>query len=66
MTDEEAIRATINGYNLAGDSRDGARFARLFAEDAVLEYAGFGPTPGFRSQGRAEIAAGSALNRFSA
>jgi uncharacterized protein (TIGR02246 family) len=60
MTDEEAIRATIHGYNLAADRRDAAAFAELFAEDAVFEYAGFGPTPGFRCVGRAEIAARTA------
>ncbi|MGE3690734.1 MAG: nuclear transport factor 2 family protein [Novosphingobium sp.] len=57
MSDEEAIRATIMGYNVAGDSRDAEKYLALFAEDAVLEYAGFGPTPAFRTQGRAEIAA---------
>ena len=45
MTDEEAIRATIMGYNIAGDQRDGDRFAALFAEDAVLEYAGLARRP---------------------
>lgn len=51
----EAIRRTIHEYNLAGDSRDGEMFAALFAEHAVLEFAGFGPLPGFRSEGRAQI-----------
>jgi len=62
MTNEErnaieAIRRTIAGYTIAGDSRDAAAFPPLFAEDAVLEFAGSGPVPGFRCQGRAEIAA---------
>jgi hypothetical protein len=47
----EGVRKTINLYNAAGDARDGAAFVRLFAADAVLEFAGFGPVPGFRSEG---------------
>jgi uncharacterized protein (TIGR02246 family) len=53
----EAIRRTINGYTAAGDARDGEAFATLFAEDAVLEFAGFGPVPGFRSEGIGDIRA---------
>ncbi len=60
MSDEAQIRRTIQAYNIAGDSRDAAKYVALFAEDAVLEYAGFGPTPQFRVQGRAEIAARTA------
>jgi len=56
----ESIRQTINGYNIAGDSRDGAAFHPLFAEDAVLEFDGFAPVPGFRSEGREEIRARTA------
>jgi 3-phenylpropionate/cinnamic acid dioxygenase small subunit len=56
----EAIRKTINGYTLAGDARDGAAFHPLFAEDAVLEFEGFGPAPAFRSVGRDEIRARTA------
>lgn len=51
----EAIRGTINGYSIAGDSRDGEAFCRLFAEDATLEFAGFPPVPGFRNKGREAI-----------
>ena len=60
MTDHEAIRATIMGYTVAADSRDAARFATLWAEDALFEFAGFDPLPGFRRAGLAEIAAGTA------
>jgi hypothetical protein len=56
----EGVRKTIHGYTAAGDSRDGEGFARLFADDAVLEFAGFGPVPGFRSAGLAEIRARTA------
>jgi hypothetical protein len=56
----EGIRKTIHGYNAAGDARDGKAFAALFAEDAVLEFAGFGPVPGFRSEGIGEIRARTA------
>jgi hypothetical protein len=55
MLAREGIRKTINGYTAAGDSRDGAAFAALFAGDAVLEFAGFDPVPGFRSEGLAAI-----------
>jgi hypothetical protein len=47
----EGIRKTIHLYNAAGDARDGDGFAALFADDAVLEFAGFDPVPGFRSEG---------------
>lgn len=60
MLAREGIRKTINGYNAAGDSRDGAAFAALFAKDAVLEFAGFGPVPGFRSEGLEAIRARTA------
>jgi ketosteroid isomerase-like protein len=60
MLAREGIRKTIHGYNAAGDARDGQAFAALFAEDAVLEFAGFGPVPGFRSEGLAEIRARTA------
>lgn len=56
MTNEErnareAIRQTINAYTIAGDSRDRETFCALWTDDAVLEFAGFGPVPGFRSEG---------------
>lgn len=51
----ESIRDTIAGYTIAGDSRDAEAFARLFAENAILEFAGFPPVPGFRNQGREQI-----------
>lgn len=53
----EAVRQTITGYTIAGDSRDAEAYHPLFAEDAVLEFAGFPPVPGFRCEGRAEIRA---------
>ena len=53
----ESIRRTITGYTIAGDSRDAEAYHPLFAEDAVLEFAGFPPVPGFRCEGRAEIRA---------
>lgn len=56
----EGVRKTIHAYSAAGDARDGDAFAALFAEDAVLEFAGFGPVPGFRSAGLAEIHARTA------
>lgn len=55
MLAREGIRKTIHAYNAAGDTRDGEAFTALFADDAVLEFAGFGPVPGFRSAGIAEI-----------
>jgi hypothetical protein len=60
MLAREGIRKTIHGYNAAGDARDGKAFAALFADDAVLEFAGFGPVPGFRSAGIDEIRARTA------
>lgn len=51
----ESIRDTIAGYTIAGDSRDAEAFARLFAEDAILEFAGYPPLPGFCNEGRDEI-----------
>ena len=47
----ESIRQTIAGYTVAGDSRDGASFVALFTDDAILEFAGFPPVPGFRAEG---------------
>jgi hypothetical protein len=52
----EAIRRTIHAYNVAGDSRNAALYVPLWAEDARLEFAGFGPVPGFACQGADEIA----------
>jgi hypothetical protein len=56
----EAIRRTINAYNIAGDSRNAALYVPLWAEDARLEFAGFPPVPGFSCEGAAEIAARTA------
>jgi len=61
MTEEErcaieAIRRTIHSYNIAGDSRNAALYVPLWAEDALLEFAGFGPVPGFSCRGACEIA----------
>jgi hypothetical protein len=47
----ESIRETITGYTIAGDSRDAEAFAALFAEYAILEFAGYPPAPGFRNEG---------------
>jgi len=52
----EAIRRTINTYNIAGDSRNAALYTPLWAEEAVLEFTGFPPVPGFRCDGGEEIA----------
>jgi ketosteroid isomerase-like protein len=60
MLAREGIRKTIHSYNAAGDARDGKAFTALFAEDAVLEFAGYGPVPGFRSAGIDEIRARTA------
>ena len=51
----ESIRDTIAGYTIAGDSRDAEAFASLFADNAILEFAGYPPLPGFCNEGRAEI-----------
>ena len=51
----ESIRDTIAAYTIAGDSRDADAFARLFSDDAILEFAGFPPLPGFRNEGRKAI-----------
>jgi hypothetical protein len=57
----EAIRGTINSYTIAGDSRNAALFGTLWADDAVLEFAGFPPVPGFRSEGAEEIRSRTAI-----
>jgi hypothetical protein len=51
----ESIRETIAAYTIAGDSRDAEAFAALFAEDSILEFAGYPPVPGFRNEGRDAI-----------
>ena len=51
----ESIRDTIAAYTIAGDSRDADAFVALFAKNAVLEFAGHPPLPGFRNEGREEI-----------
>lgn len=51
----ESIRDTIAAYTMAGDSRDGDAFVALFADHAVLEFAGYPPLPGFRNEGKEEI-----------
>jgi hypothetical protein len=56
----EAIRKTLADYTIAGDDRDPTLFDPLWAEDALFEFAGFPPVPGFRCQGAAEIRARSA------
>lgn len=53
----ECIRRTINAYTIAGDSRDRETFTSLWAGDAVLEFAGFPPVPGFRCEGIGELTA---------
>jgi hypothetical protein len=65
MTPEEAtavaaVRRTIHAYSAAGDARDAALYRTLWAEDAVLDFAGFGPVPAFRCEGAADIAARTA------
>jgi hypothetical protein len=56
----ESVRKTIHGYNAAGDARDGSTFTALFADEAVLEFSGFGPVPDFRCEGIDEIRARTA------
>ena len=56
----EAIRKTLNGYTIAGDSRAPEAFHGLWAENAILEFDGFPPVPGFRREGREAIVAGTA------
>lgn len=58
--DCEAIRQTITGYTIAGDSRNAEAFHPLWAEDAVFEFAGYGPLPGFHRMGAEAIRAGTA------
>jgi len=65
MTNEEAtahqgIRQTIARYTVAGDARDPKLFDDLWAEDAVFEFDGWPPLPGFRCEGIEEIHARSA------
>ena len=56
----EAIRKTLNAYTIAGDSRTPEAFHPLWTEDAILEFAGYPPVPGFRREGRDAIRAGTA------
>lgn len=51
----ESIRQTLAAYNAAGDGRIPELFHAQFADDAVLEFAGFSPLPGFRHEGIAAI-----------
>jgi len=65
MTDEEVaahygIRQTIAKYTVAGDARDPKLFDDLWAYDAVFEFDGWPPLPGFRCEGIEEIHARSA------
>lgn len=55
MLARESIRHTIASYCVAGDSRAVDDFVSLFADDAVFEFAGFPPLPGFRFEGREAI-----------
>lgn len=60
MTQEECIaiegvRKTIHSYTIAGDSRNAKMFAPLWAADAILEFDGFDPVPGFRCEGAENI-----------
>lgn len=45
------ISQTLTNYTIAGDSRDAELFIAQFAPDAVLEFAGWPPLPGFRNAG---------------
>jgi SnoaL-like protein len=47
----ESIRHTINSYTVTADCRDAEGFVALWAEDAIFEFAGFPPLPGFRNEG---------------
>ncbi len=47
----ESIRQTIANYTVAGDTRTRELFHGQFAEDALFEFAGFAPLPGFRHEG---------------
>jgi len=51
----ESIRETIHAYNIAGDGRNAELFVAQFADDAVFEFAGYPPLPGFRHEGREAI-----------
>lgn len=51
----EAIRHTLATYTIAGDSRVAADFLSAFTDDAILEFAGYPPLPGFRFEGHAQI-----------
>lgn len=64
MLAREGIRDAIARYTIAGDSRDRELFLSAFAEDAVFEFAGFPPVPGFRLAGRAEIDPASRWRRY--
>jgi hypothetical protein len=60
MTSDEAIareciRQTIAGYTVAADNRDPEMFNAQFADNAILEFPGFGPLPGFKNEGAAQI-----------
>ncbi len=56
----EEIRRTIHSYTIAGDSRNASMFAPLWSADAILEFDGFDPVPGFRCVGAENIAARTA------
>lgn len=56
----EAIRKTIAQYTIAGDRRDASLFDDLWTPDALFEFDGFGPLPGYRCDGIGEIHARSA------
>jgi hypothetical protein len=51
----EEIRQTITNYTIAGDRRDAALFNGQWAEEALFEFGGFPPVPGFRCEGLGAI-----------
>lgn len=59
-TARESIRQTITSYTIAGDARDPKLFNDLWAADALFEFDGWPPLPGFRCNGIVEIHARSA------
>ncbi|RYD93728.1 MAG: nuclear transport factor 2 family protein [Sphingomonadales bacterium] len=56
----ESIRHLIATYNIAGDAMRPEDLAAVFADDAIYEFNGFSPVPGFHFEGRAAIREASA------